>query len=216
MFHSWEQIEQITISATELDTFIWKFHQLWNAGLNAHLNVKTHAGNAWLTLHLDLGHALEPLGSGPQPQHVPVQPAACGGPTLLRRQRRAVARRQADEKTNKKAEKADFDDNEIMKTAAVSELTDEVCDDNFYNNGYETSENYNEFINEISVEAEGGDNLNEESLKNILEKVGIGILNVRIDNEACVRIKKSKRKILEGGKFPLRVTGLKIKILSPG
>ena len=71
-------------------------------------------------------------------------------------------------------------------------MTDEVCDDNFYNYGYETS-----------VEAEGGDNLNEESLKNILEKACIGILDVRINsdpeerNKACVRIKRGKRKILE-------------------
>ena len=150
------------MAATELDTIICKFHQLWNAGLNAHLDVKTHNGIAWVTLHLDLGHDLGPLYSDPQPQHIPIQSAACVGARLHRRQRRAAARRQADGKTNKKAEKTNLEDNETIKTATVSEVTDKVCDDNFYNNGYETYENDDEFINEISVEAEGEDNLNEE------------------------------------------------------
>ena len=62
----------------------------------------------------------------------------------------------------RKLEKTNLEDNETIKTATVSEVTDKVCDDNFYNNGYETYENDDEFINEISVEAEGEDNLNEE------------------------------------------------------
>ena len=121
----------------------------------------------------------------------------------------------------RKLEKTNLEDNETIKTATVSEVTDKVCDDNFYNNGYETYENDDEFINEISVEAEGEDNLNEESFKNILEKAGIGILDVTINSDpkettkACVRIKKDKRKILEEAVFPLSVSGLKMEIFSP-
>ena len=40
---------------TELDTFIHKFNQLWHSGLNAHLNLESHAGQACFGLHLQLG-----------------------------------------------------------------------------------------------------------------------------------------------------------------
>ena len=46
---------------TELDTFVLKFHQLWNAGYNAHLDLDTHAGYAWVGLRVQLGQAPGPL-----------------------------------------------------------------------------------------------------------------------------------------------------------
>ena len=42
---------------SELDSFVKKFQQLWNAGLNAHLDLDTSAGKAWVGLRLELGHA---------------------------------------------------------------------------------------------------------------------------------------------------------------
>jgi hypothetical protein len=47
--------------ATELDTFVQKFHQLWNNGYVAHLDVDTCAGKAWVGLRVDLGHVPGPL-----------------------------------------------------------------------------------------------------------------------------------------------------------
>ena len=47
--------------ATELETFVQKFHQLWNSGLNAHLDLDTRDGNAWVSLHVQLGCAPGPL-----------------------------------------------------------------------------------------------------------------------------------------------------------
>ena len=41
---------------TELDTFLQKFHQLWSAGQSAHLDLETHAGNAWAGLGIQLEH----------------------------------------------------------------------------------------------------------------------------------------------------------------
>ena len=41
----------------ELDSFVQKFHQLWNAGISAHLDLETHAGRAWVGLRAQLGHA---------------------------------------------------------------------------------------------------------------------------------------------------------------
>merc|ERR1712155_28598 len=52
---------------TELNNFIVKFHQLWQAGFNAHLNVDSHAGHAWCGLRVDLGPA-------PGPQQHQVRP----------------------------------------------------------------------------------------------------------------------------------------------
>ena len=46
---------------TELDTFVTKFHQLWRAGLTAHLNLDTHAGAAWVGLRVQLGQAPGPV-----------------------------------------------------------------------------------------------------------------------------------------------------------
>ena len=40
---------------TELDNFVRKFHQLWNDGLTAHLDLDTHAGTAWVGLRVQLG-----------------------------------------------------------------------------------------------------------------------------------------------------------------
>ena len=50
----------------ELDTFVKKFQQLWNDGLTAHLDLDTHAGNAWVGLRVQLGQVL-----GPTHQHQP-------------------------------------------------------------------------------------------------------------------------------------------------
>ena len=51
----------------ELNNFVVKFHQLWQAGFNAHLNVDSHAGHAWCGLRVDLGPA-------PGPQQHEVRP----------------------------------------------------------------------------------------------------------------------------------------------
>ena len=66
----------------ELDSFIQKFHQLWRAGQTAHLDVDTHAGQAWVGLRVQLGHA-----SGPAHQHVPPPPRR-RSPAYQRRQER--------------------------------------------------------------------------------------------------------------------------------
>ena len=39
----------------DLDSFFMKFKQLWREGLDAHLDLETHAGNAWVGLKLNFG-----------------------------------------------------------------------------------------------------------------------------------------------------------------
>ena len=74
----------------ELDNFVKKFYQLWNAGQTAHLDVDTHAGKAWVGLRVQL--------SGPvHHQHHPSHPKQ-RSPAYRRRQERRQAARNAAEK----------------------------------------------------------------------------------------------------------------------
>ena len=80
---------------TELDSFVRKFHQLWNDGYTAHLDLDTQAGNAWVGLRVNLGHV-------PGPIHGHVTPFPHHRHVLLSRLRRR-ARREAARK-NRAAE----------------------------------------------------------------------------------------------------------------
>ena len=48
-------------SATELETFVQKFHQLCNNGYSAHLDPDCHDGVAYVGLRLQLGHPPGPI-----------------------------------------------------------------------------------------------------------------------------------------------------------
>ena len=73
---------------SELNSFRLKFRQLWRAGYDAHLDVKSHAGQAWIGLYVRIGHAQGPL----------YQDHVRNGPSLQRRRtKRADARKQAEE-----------------------------------------------------------------------------------------------------------------------
>ena len=78
---------------TELDTSVKKFHQLWKTGQNAHLDLESHAGVAWVGLRVQLGHA-------PGPQHHQVHPQFSDknkeSPSRLRRRARRAAKRNAE------------------------------------------------------------------------------------------------------------------------
>ena len=76
---------------SELESFFNKFRCLWNSGFDAHLELDSHAGQAWVSLRVRLGHAPGPL----QPQaHFPhPQNRTRNGPSRQRRRaRRAAAR----------------------------------------------------------------------------------------------------------------------------
>ena len=74
---------------SELNSFLVKFHQLRKSGATAHLDVDTHAGQAWVGLRVMLG----PL------QHQPVQRHR--SPSYFRRQERRRAARQSSEESDK-------------------------------------------------------------------------------------------------------------------
>ena len=115
---------------TELDTFVRKFHQLWKAGLTAHLDLDTNAGNAWVGLRVHLGHHV------PGPLHHQVFPSSSrkrNSPARQRRRaRRAAARNASTEETKKKTETVEESDlnNEIAEqvTAKATETSDKLAE----------------------------------------------------------------------------------------
>ena len=91
------------MTVTEVDTFIRKFNQLWQAGLTAHLDLDTHAGSAWVGLRVQLGHV------APGPLHQPVhqqQPFRKVSPSRERRRARRLAAREGNATTTTDAETA--------------------------------------------------------------------------------------------------------------
>ena len=80
---------------TELDTFVRKFHQLWNNGVTAHLDLDTHAGNAWVGLRVQLGQV-------PGPPHKPVHQQVHRKGDSSARQRRCARRAAAKLKMTKR------------------------------------------------------------------------------------------------------------------
>ena len=69
------------MQVNELDSFVRKFNQLWKAGFTAHLDLDTHAGNAWVGLRVQLGPV--PVGPVSHPYHPP--PSRHRGPSYHRR-----------------------------------------------------------------------------------------------------------------------------------
>ena len=47
------------MAADELNSFVFKFKNLWRNGQEATLNVRSKAGNAWVELSVGLGHPLD-------------------------------------------------------------------------------------------------------------------------------------------------------------
>ena len=102
---------KIALNVTELDTFIEKFKSLWNAGLEAHLDVDTQAGQAWVGLRLRLGHP-------PGPHHqLPPNFQRNSPSRQRRREKRAAARQESARLSN--AEKAPIEETSEKENVAV-------------------------------------------------------------------------------------------------
>ena len=120
--------------ATELNSFVQKFHQLWTNGLTAHLDIDSHAGNAWVWLRVQLG----PVPGPAQQQHVPQHQPRYRGPSYQRRQERRRAAFTApntlsntEQVNDKKEESNSINDNSDAEKADIEEqrevnLTEEV------------------------------------------------------------------------------------------
>ena len=58
------------MAASELDSFVFRFKNLWRTVLDTKLNMNCQAGQAWVQLNVGLGHPLDL----PPPQPRPPQP----------------------------------------------------------------------------------------------------------------------------------------------
>ena len=123
---------------SELDSFVQKFKHLWHSGVNAHLDVHTHAGQAWVSLHVQLGQAPGPVHPVFPPKRKKHSPSR-----ERRRARRAEARqKQAEEALDKakeneavKAGPALSENDEVgnhEEEQDVSIVNDELCPDDVY------------------------------------------------------------------------------------
>ena len=111
---------------SELETFLVKFRKLWKSGEDAHLEVECHAGQAWVGLHVRLGHEPGPL----QPQHHFPHTAkrTRDGPSRQRRRARRAAARVLVEEQAEEACSEETIENEIVAEQAEEkeESTEEV------------------------------------------------------------------------------------------
>ena len=91
----------------KLNTFINIFHHLWNSGDTAHLDLNTHAGQAWVGIRTPLGYP----GQNQQYQqqtpkyHQYSKPSPNQrSPSYFRRKQRRQAAKAAEESTTNKEE----------------------------------------------------------------------------------------------------------------
>ena len=99
---------EMKMSISELDSFILKFKSLWYSGIDAHLDVETHAGQAWVGLRVGLGHQPGPLHHKVQPHKKQASPSR-----QRRRARRVEARQAAADKAG-----ANITENVVEQTEA--------------------------------------------------------------------------------------------------
>ena len=145
----------------ELDTFVKKFHQLWHDGITAHLDLDTHAGDAWVGLRVRLGQVPGPLHQ--QPHSFQHEVKRKESPSRQRRRARRAAARLAS-RTNTEAAEAEEvvketngertvaedavdeiaehpADDLAEKANDVHEITDEFCSNEDFNENFLSDEN---------------------------------------------------------------------------
>ena len=150
--------------ATELDSFVYKFNQLWSAGHSAHLDLDTHAGRAWVGLRVQLGHHA-PLPPYHLPHNFPQYSHKKDSPS---RQRRRAKRAAAAQKAN--AEEASKINKEVAVDVAENESAEEAI--------VEVEESRN--VNDAKPVEETDDGQNE-TLVGVAEEA----LQMRILDELC-------------------------------
>ena len=141
---------------TELDTFVKKFHQLWNDGISAHLDLDTHAGDAWVGLRVRLGQVSGPIHGQARSFHIEVPRKK--SPSRQRcRARRAAAKQarttnteavEVEEVVEETTKEQTVEDNAVdeiaehaiddlaVKTNHVVEVIDEICTNEEFNGNF--------------------------------------------------------------------------------
>ena len=87
------------MASQEIHLFVEKFHQLWKAGPTTHLDIDTHAGEAWMGVRVKLGYGCEHHREGEHPASF--HPIEENFSHQHRRLRPAAARLVQDKKSEK-------------------------------------------------------------------------------------------------------------------
>ena len=130
------------MALSELDTFVLKFKQLWKSGQDAHLDLESHAGKAWVGLRLRLG---EEPGPSQKPSKLP---KATSSPSRDRRRLRRAAERVKVFDNEHEAEEASTQNDEKDKVA------EEVLEPKVENReaAVEAENEEQELVNQVSEE----------------------------------------------------------------
>ena len=140
------------MAVTELDTFIKKFNQLWQAGLTAHLDLDTHAGSAWVGLRVQLGHVSPgPLHHQAHQQHQAFRRVS---PSRERRRARRLAARNENPITPAAAEEATEQEHSEEECVEKEKLTGQSNIAEEANNPVGNNENNGTNVEHAAEEAE--------------------------------------------------------------
>ena len=110
----------------DIDLFVRNFKELWKSGRSAHLNLDTHAGEAWIGLRVRLGHPGQH-----HHRHEPERKTRNSPSRQRRRLRRAAAREKVAEEAiygTEVAENAATDATTNEENACTTEVAEEVTD----------------------------------------------------------------------------------------
>ena len=113
---------------SELNNFVAKFCQLWQAGITANLHVETHAGMAWCQVRAQLGRAPAPAHHRPQAQRQQPGPRR-RGPAHQRRKARRAADRAATTKAAEDAVREKAAEEAVTKKAAEEAATRKAAEE---------------------------------------------------------------------------------------
>ena len=131
----------------ELDTFVKKFHQLWNDGVTAHLYLDTRGGDAWVGLRVHLGQV-----PGPPHRHFYQEDPRKESPSRQRRRARRAAARQsnienvAEMQANVVEQATDTDISENVAEEVAKEVAEEASNDHQVDDELCSNVEYNQNI----------------------------------------------------------------------
>ena len=194
---------------SEIDSFIYKFKHLWKSGRSASLSLKSDAGKAQVTLHVDLD----------DPQLLPVQHPVRSRNGLSRQRRRI--RRAAEREASAEASKASntdensVDDDEVIIHENEKSNTVKVSEENSSYANYEIKicaaknctdddiieyfgNNFKQALNEVGVKDEMSNfEMSKVPEKHVFKKFGDSYSNLQIYKVKVKSIKEATE-LVEG------------------
>ena len=197
------------MAMSEIDSFIYKFKHLWKSGRSASLSLKSDAGKAQVTLHVDLD----------DPQLLPVQHPvrSRNGPARQRRRIRRAAEREASSEASKASntDENSVDDDEVIIHENEKSNTEKVSEENSSYANYEIKicaaknctdddiiecfgNNFKQALNEVGVKDEMSNfEMSKVPEKHVFKKFGDSYSNLQIYKVKAKSIKEATE-LVEG------------------